>query len=144
MEFPNIQASAIDGRMHTIFHRQEQLERLCKALVDNVIEIKEAISSDYGHTPAEIAVEYSIALTAVKKYYALLKPKEVHEEEYLIANGKDAGSRRVPAGIVYIEPTLHTMFYSVVVPLAAAFASGNCAIVLVSLMRTRLSLWVEC
>ncbi|KAF2170594.1 hypothetical protein M409DRAFT_19411 [Zasmidium cellare ATCC 36951] len=129
-DLSRIQASAIDGRMHTIYHRQEQLERLCKSLVDHVNEIKEAISADYGYSPAEVAVEYHLVLTAVKKYYGLLKPKEVHEEEYLIANGKDAADRRVPAGIIYIEPTLHTTFYSVVVPLAAAFAAGNCAIVL--------------
>ncbi|KAK4496956.1 hypothetical protein PRZ48_011405 [Zasmidium cellare] len=129
-EYGKIQAAAIDGRMHTIYHRQEQLERLCKALIDHVNEIKEAISTDYGYSPAEIAVEYHQALTTVKKYYASLKPKEVHEEEYLIANGKDAVNRRAPAGIVYIDPTLHTMFYSVIVPLAAAFAAGNCAIML--------------
>lgn len=38
----------------------------------------------------------------------------------------------VPAGIVYIEPTSHTMFYSVVVPVASALAAGNCVILLVS------------
>lgn len=133
VEFAQVQAAAIDGRMHTIYHRQEQLERLCKTLIDHVNEIKDAISSDYGHSPAEIAVEYHLALTTIKKYYAQLKPKEAHDKEYFIANGKDAGDRRVPVGIVYIEPTLHTIFYSVVVPLAAAFATGNCCIVLVSL-----------
>lgn len=122
--------------MHTIYHRQEQLERLCKTLIDHVNEIKDAISTDYGHSPAEVAVEYHLALTTIKKYYAQLKPKEVHEEEYLIANGNDASDRRVPAGIVYIEPAQHTMFYSIVVPLAAAFSTGNCVILLVSLNVT--------
>lgn len=137
-EFGRIQAAAVDGRMHNVFHRQEQLERLCKALVDNVNEIKDAISTDYSHTASEIAIEYSLALTAVKKYYETLKPKEFLEEEYLIAHGKDAGNRRAPAGIVYVEPTQHTMFYSLIVPLAAAFAAGNCAIVLVSVFSSRI------
>lgn len=130
--FPRIEAAAIDGRLHTLYHRQVQLERLCKALIANVNEIKQAIEQDYTHTFEEIATEYHTTLTTVKQHYSLLNPKEAHEEEYLVANGRDAPHTRAPAGIVYIEPTAHTFFYSSIVPLAAALAAGNCVVLLVS------------
>lgn len=130
--FPRVQAAAIDGRLDNIYHRQVELERLCKALIENVNEIKQAIAEDSGHSPAEVAVEYHEALSAVKRDYATLLPKQAHDEEYLVAHGKDAANRRVAAGIVYIEPTAHTLFYSVIVPLSTALAAGNAVIVLVS------------
>ncbi|KAF7193252.1 Aldehyde dehydrogenase, dimeric NADP-preferring [Pseudocercospora fuligena] len=128
--FPRIQAATIDGRYHNIYHRQVELERLCKALTDNVNEIKQAISADYQYSESEIAVEYHLTLSAVKQYYASLSPKKAHDEEYLVASGKDAANHRCPAGIVYIEPIQHTLFYSTIVPLSAALAAGNCVIVL--------------
>ena len=130
--FPRIQAAAIDGRFDNIYHRQVQLEKLCKALIDNVNEIKQAIAADSGHTSAEIATEYHGALSAIKRDYATLRPGEAHEQEYLVANGKDACNRRTAAGVVYIEPTTHTLFYSTIAPLSAALAAGNAVIVLVS------------
>jgi len=130
--FSHIRAAAIDERCHNVFYRQTQLERLSKALIDKSSDIRQAIATDYGYTPAEVAIELHLALGAVKRDYASLQPKEAHEEEYLIAVGKDAKSIRKPAGIVYIEPCKHTLFYSVVVPLSAAIAAGNCVIVLVS------------
>ncbi|KAM3422129.1 hypothetical protein BST61_g2500 [Cercospora zeina] len=128
--FPRIQAAAIDGRYENVFHRQVQLEKLCKALTDNVNEIKNAIAADSGHSLAEVAVEYHETLAAVKRDYATLNPAAAHEQEYSIANGRDAPQRRVPVGVVYIEPISHTLFYSTIVPLSAALAAGNAVIVL--------------
>ncbi|KAK4542362.1 hypothetical protein LTR36_006818 [Oleoguttula mirabilis] len=128
--FPQILAAAVDERAHNIFYRQTQLERLCSSLITRIPDIREAIAEDYGHSPAEVALEIHLVLEAVKREYASLQPSKAHEEEYLIAAGKDAPSRTRPAGIVYIEPCTHSLFYSVVVPLAAATAAGNCVIVL--------------
>ncbi|CAK4034594.1 ALDH-like protein [Lecanosticta acicola] len=128
--FPRVEAAAIDGRLHTVYHRQVQLERLCKTLIENFNEIQRAIETDAGLSEQEIAIEYHQTLSAVKRSYALLKPKEAHEGEYLIANGRNAPNNRVPAGIVYIEPTMHTLFYSAIVPLAAAMVAGNCVVLL--------------
>ncbi|KAK5129995.1 hypothetical protein LTR08_002550 [Meristemomyces frigidus] len=128
--FPQIRAASIDGRAHNILYRQTQLERLCKVLVERSPDITQAIATDYGHSPAEIAVELHLTLAAVKRDYASLQPAEAYKQEYLLAAGKDASFSRKPAGIVYIEPCMHTMFYSVVVPLSAAIAAGNCVIVL--------------
>jgi len=129
--FPQIRAAAIDGRAHNIFYRQVQLERLCEALTSNATKIRDAIATDCGHSPAEIAVELKLALGAIRRDYASLNPKQAHTEEYLIAAGQDAPSSTQPAGIVYIEPCTHTLLYSVIVPLSAAIAAGNCVIVLV-------------
>lgn len=129
--FPRIQAAAIDGRFHNIYHRQVQLERLCKALIDNVQEIKASIATDYSYSSTEIAVEYHLALSEVRRGYATLQPEKAHNDEYLISNGEDAPKGRKPAGIVYIEPTQHNLFYSTIVPLSASLIAGNCVIVLV-------------
>jgi len=129
--FPKIRAAAVDERAHNVFFRQTQLERLCKALIARTDEIQKAIAQDYGNTPSEIAVEVNLAIAAVRADYASIQPVKAHEAEYSIAHGKDTVENRRPVGIVYIEPSTHTLFYSVTVPLSAAIAAGNCVIVLV-------------
>lgn len=130
--FAELRAAAIDGRTHNTYYRQHQLEALHQAILNHASEIREAIASDYDHSPAEVAVEINLALSALKQNYETLKPAKAHSEEYLIASGNDAPATRVPAGIAYIEPCTHTLFFSVIAPLSAAIAAGNCAIVLVS------------
>jgi len=129
--FPRLRAAAIDGRAHNVFYRQVQLERLSQALTNNASKLRDAIATDYGHSPAEVAVELNLAISAIRRDYATLEPKAAHQEEYLIASGEDAPNSRRPAGIVYIEPCTHTLLYSVVTPLSAAIAAGNCVVVLV-------------
>jgi acyl-CoA reductase-like NAD-dependent aldehyde dehydrogenase len=130
--FAELRAAAIDGRAHNVYYRQHQLEALHQGLIAHASELHEAIAADYGHTPAEIEIEIHMTLLALKSNYETLQPAKAHSEEYLIASGKNAPSNRVPAGIVYIKPCAHTLLYSVVAPLSAAIAGGNCAIVLVS------------
>ena len=130
--FPRIRAAAVDERAHNNFFRQTQLERLCKVLIARADEIQQAIVADCSHTASEVAVEINLTIAAVKADYASLQPTKAHEAEYLIAAGKDAGETRRPVGIVYIEPATHTLFHSVILPLSAAIAAGNCVIVLVS------------
>ncbi|PPJ57777.1 hypothetical protein CBER1_00250 [Cercospora berteroae] len=113
--FPRVQAAAIDGRYENVFHRQVQLERLCKAVSDNVEEIKKAIASDSGSSPAEVAVEYHETLSAVKRDYATLDHKAALEQEYLIANGQ---MRRIGGSQLEL------------LPLSAALAAGNVVILL--------------
>jgi acyl-CoA reductase-like NAD-dependent aldehyde dehydrogenase len=130
--FAPLSASAIDGRTHNIYYRQHQLEALHQGLLDHSSEIKSAIAADTEHTPAEIAIEIHLALSALKTSYETLQPTKALADEYLIASSKDAPTNRVPAGIAYIEPCTHTLLYSIVAPLSAAIAAGNCTIVLVS------------
>ena len=129
--FDRIQAAAIDGRARNIFYRQQQLECLCRTLLENAEDIRKAIIRDYGDTESEATVEFNLTLSAVRNNYAALQPKKAREDEYAVANSKDTPENREPAGIVYIEPTTHTLFYSTVVPLSAALAAGNCVIILV-------------
>ena len=133
--FAALQAAAIDGRTHSIYYRQQQLETLHQALLNHSSEIKQAIAADTDHTPAEIAIEIHLALSALKASYETLQPTKALADEYLIASGKDAPTNRVPYGIAYIEPCTHTLLYSVVAPLSAAIAAGNCVIVLVSRLQ---------
>ena len=130
--FAPLQAAAIDGRTHSIYYRQHQLEALHQALLDHSSEIKQAIAADTEHTSSEIAIEIHLTLQALKTSYETLQPDQNLADEYLIASGKNAPENRVPVGIAYIEPCTHTLLYSVVAPLSAAIAAGNCVIVLVS------------
>ena len=129
--FAELRAAAIDGRTHNIYYRQHQLEALHTALINHASEIKDAIAADYDHSPAEIAVEIHLALSALKQSYETLQPTKAHADEYLLASGSNAPTAKIPAGIAYIEPCTNTLFYSVVAPLSAAIAAGSCAIVLV-------------
>lgn len=131
--FDRLQAAVVDGRTHNVYYRQQQIESLCKTLLENAEKIRQAIVTDYGHSQSEVAVEFNLALSALRKNYASLQPKKAHEDEYAVANNKDAPDNRVPVGIVCIEPAVHTQFYSTIVPLGAAIAAGNCVIVVVSL-----------
>ena len=130
--FAELRAAAIDGRTHNIYYRQHQLEALHTGLINHASEIKDAIAADYGHSPAEVAIEIHLALSALKQSYETLQPTKAHAEDYLLASGSDAPTARIPAGIAYIEPCTHTLFFSVIAPLSAAIAAGSCAIVLVS------------
>jgi hypothetical protein len=131
--FPRLRATAIDGRLANIFIRQEQLQKLHAGLVQSADAILDAIIKDSGNTQVEAVVEYSLALASLKKQLAELDPEKELEDEYRVANGKDAADRREAIGIAYIEPTSYTFFYSVVVPLSVAIAAGNCVIVQVGL-----------
>lgn len=129
--FPRLQAAAIDGRTRNILYRQEQLFKLHKALVQESEAIVNTIASDL--TRGEAQVEYALALKELRGRYAELDAEKGLEEEYAITNGKDAAGLRTGAGIVLIKAhTDHTLFFSVVAPLSAAIAAGNCVVVQVS------------
>ena len=126
MPFPALQAAVIDGRTRTIFYRQDQLQRLHKALVAKQSEIIEAIIADASLSRTEAQIEYSLALSELRERYAELDPKTALEDEYAVAYGKDAGDLRIGYGIVYIKTAaVHTPFYSAIAPLSAAIGAGN-------------------
>lgn len=137
MSYPykRLEEAVIDGQTQNLYYRQTQLERLCKTLLENGDQIRKAIKADTRNIDSEVAVEFSLTISTIKRHYASLQPLKAHEEEYLIAQGKDAPDQREPAGIIFIEPISHTLFYSLLDPLSAAIASGNCVIALVSESR---------
>lgn len=127
--FQRIREAAIDGRTQNVYYRQSQLERLRNVLVQNEEALQQAIVDDSGNSVTEAKIEYGLALLALKDQYASLNPAAALEEEYAITHGKDAPQRTEGAGIVYIVPTAHTLLYSIIAPLCAAIAAGNCVIV---------------
>lgn len=131
--FPRILAAEIDGRMHSIRYRQTQFHRLQSALVQHIEEIKKVIFEESGHSLQEVSAEICLALDEVRSHYTSLDLDKDLQEEYSIAHGKNRRGGRRGAGIVYIVPIEHTLFYSVIAVIAASLAAGNCIILEVSL-----------
>lgn len=126
--FQRIVAAEIDGRCLNIRYRQNQFHRLQSSLVQNIEQIKDAIAADSGNSEEEVRAEICLAFKEIRTHYASLDLKKDLEEEYRVANGKDNYDGKRGAGIVYIVPASHTMFFSVVAALSAAIAAGNCVI----------------
>ena len=123
----NLQVTASDGRCHDTHFRQELLKSLHETLRGQTDAIKEAIERDICVSSTEAIAEVALTLSIVKEHYASLNPTDDLKAEYRVANSEDAPDRREPWGIVYVEPDLrHTPFFSVVAPVSAALAAGNC------------------
>ncbi|KAL5356822.1 Aldehyde/histidinol dehydrogenase [Aspergillus floccosus] len=126
--FSRILSAEIDGRCHNIRYRQSQLHRLQAALVQHVEELRETIRKDSDNSAEEVQAEICLALSEIRTHYLSLSLEKDLEQEYRVANGKDNADRKRGAGIVYIVPCSHTMFYSIISALSAALAAGNCVI----------------
>lgn len=127
--FSRVVAGAIDGRAQNIRYRQSQFHRLHSILIRHVDEIQDAIFADSSHTSEEVRAEISLAMADIRAHYESLDLNAELEAEYRIAHGKNNIDGKRGAGIVYIVPTSHTMFYSVVGAVSAAIGAGNCVIV---------------
>lgn len=122
-------AGNIDGRAANIRYRQKEFHCLQNAILANLNDIRQAITEDSGHTREEVQAEVILALKEIHTHYASLDVARSLEVEYRIANEKDNIHQRRGTGIVYIIPSQHTLFYSVIAALSAALAAGNCIIV---------------
>lgn len=134
MDLSRIQAANVDGRTQNTRYRQSQFQRLQSALVDNIAEIQDAIRADSGHSQQEIRAEVVLGLQELRSHYATLDLSKDLEVEYRVAHGKDNFGGARGAGIVYIIPCVHTLFFSVISALTAALAAGNCIVLEVSLI----------
>jgi len=141
--FAALRAAALDGRTRNVYYRQAQLEKLQKALTKEASAIQEAIVKDSGVTTAEAKIEFSLALGALRDRYTELDPTKELEAEYKIAKKENATEISVGAGIVIIEPAAYNVFYSIIAPMSAALAAGNCLIVRVRSDRKRADLGHE-
>lgn len=135
--FSRILSAQIDGRAQNARYRQNQFHRLQSTLVQHVEDIKQAIQCDSGHASEEIQAEISLALKEIRTHYLSVNLDKDLEREYRVAHGKDNVDGKRGVGIVYIVPTRHTMFYSVISALSAAIAAGSCVIVEVIHSLTR-------
>lgn len=131
--FHRIRASVIEGRSRTPRYIQTQLVRLHEALQKSQSSIRQAIEQDNGYSSAEVDTEIYVTFHALRQEYESFDFPKFLEDEYSTARLKDSPSRRVPVGCVYIIPSSHTRFYSIVQPVAAAIATGNCVMIQVSL-----------
>jgi acyl-CoA reductase-like NAD-dependent aldehyde dehydrogenase len=95
-------------------------------------EIKAAIRADVGHTSLEADVEYTLVLSELREHYETLNPKNELAATRQVELGNDNLNRSKTTSIVYIVPSTHTLLYSVLSPVCAAIAVGNCVIVEVS------------
>jgi acyl-CoA reductase-like NAD-dependent aldehyde dehydrogenase len=128
MDLSRILAANIDGRTQNARYRQSQFQKLQSNLVKHIASIQDAISSDSGHTRAEVRAEAVLALQEIRTHYTSLSLEKDLEAEYRIARGKDNVDGVRGHGIVYIIPNAHTLFYSIISALSAALAAGNCIV----------------
>ncbi|KAK0613362.1 Aldehyde/histidinol dehydrogenase [Immersiella caudata] len=125
-----LQTSALESLPSSPRHQQSQLSALHSALRSNTSALLDALTSN-AHpriSTAEAEAEYASALDAVRHFYDGIDAKKALEEEYAVAKGRNNEGRRVPVGIVVVRPGWHTRLWSVVVPVAAAIAGGNCVV----------------
>lgn len=127
-----LQESVVDGRTENGRYRQDQLQRLHRTLREESTRIIAALVADSQSSSSEVDAEYYLGMEAVRHFYDSLDFEKDLKEEYSVVRGEDNLTRRVGAGLVVIRPTSHTRFYSIVTPLAAAIAAGNCIILEVS------------
>ncbi|KAJ9130729.1 Aldehyde dehydrogenase [Pleurostoma richardsiae] len=127
--FPKLQDTLADGRLANVFFRRDQLRQLRDTLLKHKDALLDGIIQDSDYAPTEAFVELYLTLSAIKSYHDELKPEEQLDEEYRVAKGRDAPDAREGVGIALITPQKHSFVYSVIVPLAAAIAAGNCVAV---------------
>lgn len=129
-----LQESVVDGRTENGRYRQDQLQRLHRTLREEASQIIAALVADSKSSSSEVDAEYYLGMEAVRHFYDSLDFEKDLKDEYSVVRGEDNLKRRVGAGLVVIRPTSHTRFYSILAPLAAAIAAGNCVILEVSLI----------
>jgi acyl-CoA reductase-like NAD-dependent aldehyde dehydrogenase len=132
MDLSRILAANIDGRTQNTRYRQTQFQKLQAVLVAHIAEIQDAIYSESGHTRAEVRAEVVLALQELRTHFSSLSLEKDLEAEYRISHGKDNLTSARGAGIIYIVPSTHTLFFSVISALSAALAAGNCVVLEVS------------
>jgi len=126
-----LRASVTDGRARHIRYRQNELQNLHSALCSSSTELIDAIKSDSLSSDALKGVaeqEFFLALDSIRQAYDSLDFNHSIKQEYNVKNGEDNSTRTVDFGLVVLRPGQWSHFYSVVTPLAAAIAAGNCVL----------------
>lgn len=128
----SILAAVTDGRTENVRYRQNELHRLHAGLRENSDAICAAILSGATCTATEAETEFFLAMDSIQQSYASLDFDKSIKNEYLVTTGANNLSRRSGLGLIAIRPSQHSRFYSVITPLAAAIAGGNCILLEVS------------
>lgn len=129
-----LRASVEEGRSENVRYRQDQLQALHAALRESAAAITTAIAADSRCSPQSADTEFYLGTDALKKAYESLNFEQSLKDEYMVAHGKNNLGRRVALGLVAIRPSRHSRFHSVLTPLVAAIAAGNCVLLEVSVL----------
>ena len=125
----HLRATAGTHQCRNTFFQKSELESLHDSLKNSARHLKNAVQKDLSVTDGEATAEIAVAISIIKEHYQALNPNKELEFEYRASNGNDFINRREPCGTVYIEPNMnHTPVLSVVAPLSAAIAAGNCVL----------------
>jgi acyl-CoA reductase-like NAD-dependent aldehyde dehydrogenase len=131
-DIDRLRAAVTDDRAENSTYKQTELHNLHGVLRARAGVICAAIAQDRQCSAAEVETEFFLAMAAIRHFYESIDFAKELKEEYLVTTGVDNVSRRVGIGLVAIRPTTYTRFYSVISPLAAAIAAGNCILLEVS------------
>jgi acyl-CoA reductase-like NAD-dependent aldehyde dehydrogenase len=126
--FSAIRAAATDGRLENVRYRQDQLQKLHTKLSSAASDFIDALKSN-GSQHGDAEQEVATALSCLVVHYESLDFEQSIKDEYRVSCGQDFANKRIPVGIVSIKPGRFTPFFSVVSPLCAAIAGGNCVII---------------
>lgn len=135
--YSRIRSAAIDGRAQNIMFKITQLKNLHQVLVREIDAIEDAIAKDTGYSSVEVKLEYYMAMKSLRGQFVALNKNKALEAEYAIAHKQDTPENREAVGVVIIEPTTHTPFYSIISALSSAIAAGNCVILQVGYGRVK-------
>ncbi|KAJ9603049.1 hypothetical protein H2200_012344 [Cladophialophora chaetospira] len=122
--FSRIQIARLEGRAQSVRLRQSLFHSLHAALIASEGTIKRAIAADTGSSDADSSFEYSLALSELRTHYESLDLKTEVERAHTLEN--PSGTTNL--GIVYLIPAQRNPFYSILSPLCAALAGGNCVV----------------
>ena len=128
--FPQLSIGLIEGTARSVRYRQLLFHRLNDGLVKQRDQLVEALQDDFGFSSPEALFEYSQALLELRCHYDDISLADELAASKAITDGRKSANRSVGAGIVYIAPRPGLL--SVVAPLCAAIAAGNCVVTEVS------------
>ncbi|KAH8679519.1 Aldehyde/histidinol dehydrogenase [Tricladium varicosporioides] len=121
-----LRSSVIEGRAENVRFRLDQLNLLHTSLLSHVDEICKSLSIESSSSQIQAETEFFLATDAVKRIHETLDFDQSLKDEYQVTTGKDNAERRAAIGLVVIRPSEHSRLYSIINPVAAALASGNC------------------
>jgi hypothetical protein len=125
-----IRASIIDGIAINVRFRERNLGALHHGIEKSRPEIIAALQDGVaGTTQIEAEAQYIMTLNAIRDFHKATDPKESLKQEYRPAKSQDDVHKRSPFGYAYVLPPTGDSLYSLVVPVAAAIAAGNCVLI---------------
>ncbi|KPI35035.1 Fatty aldehyde dehydrogenase [Cyphellophora attinorum] len=125
-----IRASIIDGIAINARFRERTLSALHRGIETSRPEIIAALHDGVARTTQiEAEAQYIMTLNAIRDFHRSTNPKESLKQEYRPAKSQDDTHKRSPIGYAYILTPVGDPLYSLVVPVAAAIAAGNCVLI---------------